>query len=241
MMNILLTNDDGINALGIKKVEQILKNYGNVFVVAPKVEQSGKACSINAFKSIRINKIDSNHIAVEGSPVDCVEVALAMLDVDFDLIVSGCNNGYNLAHDVMYSGTCGACVQALFAKKKAIALSIRHNSDFEVLDVFLNDTLKYIFDNDLLSTNYFLNVNFPDDINYKGFKISKVYANVHESYYPMPLSEKDCYVIYRKEHSEFNYSDRDVNVVSDGYISISPMSNNIFKEDDYNNLIKKIK
>ena len=53
-MNILLTNDDGINALGIKKVEQILKNYGNVFVVAPKVEQSGKACSINAFKSIKI-------------------------------------------------------------------------------------------------------------------------------------------------------------------------------------------
>ena len=158
-MNILLTNDDGINALGIKKVEEILKQYGNVFVVAPLVEQSGKACSINAYRSVKIHKIDKNHIAVDGSPVDCVEVALSMLDVDFDLIVSGCNNGYNLAHDVMYSGTCGACVQALFACKKAIALSMKYNQDVSLLDDLLPETLNYIFKNNLLSTNYFLNLN----------------------------------------------------------------------------------
>ena len=175
-MNILLTNDDGINALGIKKVEEILSEYGNVYVVAPLVEQSGKGCSINAFKGVKIHKINNNHIAVEGSPVDCVEVALAMLDVNFDLVVSGCNNGYNLSQDVMYSGTCGACVQANLAKKKAIALSIKNYHYFDNLDVVLKPTLDYVLKNDLLSENYFLNINFPTEVNHKGIKFTKVYA-----------------------------------------------------------------
>ncbi|MBR2385962.1 5'/3'-nucleotidase SurE, partial [bacterium] len=75
-MNILLTNDDGINSEGLKKLENVLKEYGKVFVVAPMVEQSGKACSINSFKGIKVKKIDKNHIAVDGSPVDCVEVGI---------------------------------------------------------------------------------------------------------------------------------------------------------------------
>ena len=100
-MNILLTNDDGINAPGIKKVESILQKYGNVYVVAPKYEQSGKACSINAFKGVSIEKIDKNHIAVEGSPVDCVEIALALLDIktrrkytEAEIVSLGCNSPF---------------------------------------------------------------------------------------------------------------------------------------------------
>ena len=240
-MNILLTNDDGINALGIKKVEEILSQYGNVYVVAPKVEQSGKACSINAFKGVKIHKIDKNHIAVEGSPVDCVEVALAMLDVDFDLVVSGCNNGYNLSQDVMYSGTCGACIQANLAKKKAIALSIKNYHYFDNLDVVLKPTLDYVLNNNLLSEKYFLNVNFPTEVSHKGFKFTKVYSPIYETYYPINTEENDVYIIARKPLNQYNNIDRDIIAVENGYISITPMSQTIFNENYYNELINKIK
>ena len=91
-MNILLTNDDGIDSIGLKKLEKILSEYGNVYVVAPKTQQSGKACSISAFFGVCVNKIDNNHLAVEGTPVDCVEVACAMINKKIDLVVSGCNS-----------------------------------------------------------------------------------------------------------------------------------------------------
>ena len=78
-MNIVLTNDDGIDSLGLKKLESVLSKYGNVYVVAPSVQQSGKACSISAFFGITMNKIDNNHLSVDGTPVDCVEVACALI------------------------------------------------------------------------------------------------------------------------------------------------------------------
>ena len=79
-MNILLTNDDGINSNGLKELEKVLLNYGNVYVFAPETQQSGKACSINSFIGIKVKKLDEFHYAVEGSPVDCVEAAYALLD-----------------------------------------------------------------------------------------------------------------------------------------------------------------
>ena len=240
-MNILLTNDDGINALGIKKVEEILKKYGNVYVVAPTVEQSGKACSINAYRGVKIHKIDSNHISVDGSPVDCVEIALAMIDVDFDLIVSGCNNGYNLSQDVMYSGTCGACIQSLLANKKAIALSIKNSSYFDLLDELLPQTLDYVFKNELLSNQYFLNINFPITLDHKGFMFTKVYTPINETYYPINTEEKDVYIIARKETKQYNNIDSDKNAVNEGYISITPMSQSIYNETMLDLLKNKIK
>ena len=159
-MNILLTNDDGIDSLGIKELERVLLNYGNVYVFAPKVQQSGKACSINTFMGINVYKIDEYHYSVIGSPVDCVEAACALINKKFDLVVSGCNNGYNLSNDIMYSGTCGACIQASFAKLKAIAFSCANSEYFYQIKTFAKDVLDYVLKNKLLSTDYFLNVNF---------------------------------------------------------------------------------
>lgn len=240
-MNILLTNDDGINAPGIKKVESILQKYGNVYVVAPKYEQSGKACSINAFKGVSIEIIDKNHIAVEGSPVDCVEIALALLDVKFDLVVSGCNAGYNLSQDIMYSGTCGACLQACFGSCKALALSIKSQEYFDLLDDLLPFTLDFIFKKNLLSSTYFLNVNFPINFNKKQFKITKVKDIIKESYYPIDNTLNNNYIIARKSIDEYIDGDVDFVAVKNGYISITPLSQSLYKKDIAVELINKIK
>ena len=96
-MNILLTNDDGFQAPGIEILESILKSYGTVYVVAPQQGKSGASASLTINRWINLKKIDDFHYAVDGNPVDCVIYGLNALNVKFDLVVSGCNNGYNLS------------------------------------------------------------------------------------------------------------------------------------------------
>lgn len=241
-MNILLTNDDGIDSKGLKILEKILLNYGNVYVFAPQHQQSGKACSINTFIGININKIDDRHYAVIGSPVDCVEAACAFFNHNIDLVVSGCNNGYNLSHDVMYSGTCGACIQASFSKIKSIAFSCFNSEYFYLLDKLVKPVLDFVFENNLLDTNYFLNVNFPKTDHVKGIKLTKIYEPVYETYTPLLVdSLENKYVIERKINKDYNFEDRDIVAIKNGYISITPLSQTIFKEEIYQNVLSKIK
>ena len=239
-MNILLTNDDGITSVGLAKLEKILSNYGNVYVVAPASQQSGKGCGISTFFGVIVNKIDNNHISVEGTPVDCVEVACAFIDKKIDLVVSGCNSGYNLSQDIMYSGTCGACVQASIAKIPSIAFSVKGKDYFEQVDKYAKEVLEYIFENDLLDSSYFLNVNIPIDES-KGIKLTKVYGPIYESYSPI-LIDSTCnkYVIERKAINCINSEDCDKVAVENGYISLTVLSQNLFKEKLFEKIEEKI-
>lgn len=241
-MNILLTNDDGINSIGLKELEKVLLNYGNVYVFAPETQQSGKACSINSFIGIKVKKINEFHYAVEGSPVDCVEAGYALLNKKIDLVVSGCNNGFNISNDIMYSGTCGACVQASFAKIKSIAFSCANYNYFYQIKDFAKEVLDFIFKNKLLSTRYFLNVNFPKVDNHKGIKLSKVYEPVYEKYFAIKTNkDTNEYVIVREKLNNTYKKDRDIDVLNDGYISITPLSQSLFKEDVYKKVKDKLK
>ena len=239
-MNILLTNDDGIDSLGLKKLEKILSNYGNVYVVAPSQQQSGKACSISTFLGITMKKLDNNHLSVDGTPVDCVEVACAMIKKKIDLVVSGCNSGYNLSQDVMYSGTCGACFQASLSNIPSIAFSVKGKEHFDQIDKYAKDVLDYIFDNDILDSSYFLNVNIPESSS-NGIMLTKIYEPIYESYYEVLVdSEANKYIINRKVINEINYADCDKVAVNNGYISITPLSQNLFKENIYKKVKAKI-
>ena len=199
-MNILLTNDDGFLAPGINALKAILQKYGDVYVVAPHYWQSGKSVGISFFNNLAIHKIDDRTWSVEGTPADCVIVATLVLDIKIDLIVSGVNNGYNLSYDSMYSGTCGACYQALMYSKKAIAFSVKKFFGEEMVQINedLENTLKYILDNDLLSDKYLLNVNFPlgDEIN--AINQTNVYYRKENTY-------------YIKQSSDRFYATRDIN------------------------------
>ena len=239
-MNILLTNDDGIESLGLKKLEKILSKYGNVYVVAPTYQQSGKACSISTFLGITLKKIDNNHLSVDGTPVDCVEVACAMLNKKIDLVVSGCNSGYNLSQDVMYSGTCGACFQASLSKIPSIAFSVKGKDYFEQVDKYADEVLNYIFENDIFDSSYFLNVNIPED-EVKGIMLTKIYEPIYESYYEVLIdSQINKYIINRKPINEIKYEDCDKVAIENKYISITPLSQNLFKENIYKKVKAKI-
>ena len=239
-MNIILTNDDGIDSLGLKKLEEVLSNYGNVYVVAPLTQQSGKACGISAFFGVCVNKIDNNHLSVEGTPVDCVEVACAMINKKIDLVVSGCNSGYNLSQDIMYSGTCGACVQASLSKIPSIAFSVKNKDYFHQIDKYAKEVLDYIFDNDLLDSSYFLNVNIPEGKS-KGIKLTKVFGPIYETYYPILIdSETNKYIIERKPINIINNEDCDKVAVNNGYISLTVLSQNLFKDELYKKVEEKL-
>lgn len=240
-MNILLTNDDGIDAKGILELESALKQFGNVYVVAPNECQSGKACAITAFKGVKIKRIDDNHIQVFGTPVDCVEVACAFYDVKFDLVVSGCNEGFNLGNDIMYSGTCGACIQSTFSNLKSIAFSCQNKFYFDNIKKFVPEVINFVLKNNLLSTEYYLNVNLPSVDKHKGIKITKIFSPIVERYFLREINvENDTYIIDREVLSNNNLEDSDYNSVMNGYISITPLSQNTFKKCFYNQVLEKI-
>ena len=131
-MKFLLTNDDGYNAQGIILLKDKLLKYGDVTIVAPFEHMSAKSASITVGQWLKVDKIDEKTYAVHGTPTDCTSLALAGLNIDCDVVVSGCNNGPNLSYDVVLSGTVGACLGAAVFRKKSVAFSAPYD-DFTCL------------------------------------------------------------------------------------------------------------
>ncbi|WP_414900126.1 5'/3'-nucleotidase SurE [Sphingomonas flavalba] len=125
-MRILLTNDDGINASGLKVLEAIAATLSDdIWVVAPSEEQSGAGHSLTLTRPVRVRTYSDRRFAVTGTPTDSVMMALAkiMADSPPDLILSGVNRGANLGEDVTYSGTVSAAMEGALAGVRSIALS----------------------------------------------------------------------------------------------------------------------
>lgn len=226
-MNILLTNDDGFLAPGLLALKEILKKYGDVYVIAPHYHQSGKSVGITFFKNLVIHQIDERTWSVEGTPADCVIVSSMLLKDKIDLVVSGVNNGYNMSYDAMYSGTCGACYQALMFGQKAVAFSV---AKFFVeghpqIDEEMEKVFKYIIDNNLLSNKYFLNVNMQEPRYEKplGIKFTKLYPRPSSFYMDVHNIPKHIFKVdhdYKVDTSDATY---DIPATDQGYISITPL------------------
>jgi 5'-nucleotidase len=125
-MRILLTNDDGVNATGLKVLERIARRFSDdVWIVAPTEEQSGAGHSLTLTRPVRLRRLGKRRFCVTGTPTDSVMMAIAHIMRDFppDLILSGVNRGENLGEDVTYSGTCSAAMEGALAGIPAIALS----------------------------------------------------------------------------------------------------------------------
>ena len=125
-MRILLTNDDGVNATGLKVLERIAARFSeDVWVVAPSDEQSGAGHSLTLTQPVRLRRLGERRFAVVGTPTDSVMMAIAhiMKDTPPDLVLSGVNRGANLGEDVTYSGTVSAAMEGALAGIPSIALS----------------------------------------------------------------------------------------------------------------------
>lgn len=222
-MIIVLTNDDGIESSKLKYAKKVLSKYGTVYTIAPKAEQSAKGMSLT-IGGFNFDKIDEFNYSVEGTPVDCVNFALGGLKLKPDFVFSGVNNGYNLGFDIKYSGTVGACFQAQYFGVKTIAASSDYKGSL-VLEKELEKTIDYIMDNDLLSKDYTLNVNFPPekDLESKGIKFTTPY---YRRYDYKPNMTENRYEPNRKLiRDDVLPDDSDGCAIRNGYTSISKLKN----------------
>ena len=227
MMRILVTNDDGVASPALPKLAAWASKFGEVTVVAPKIEQSGKSQAIDFKNPIEIKKImldgGIEAWAVNSTPADCVRFGVTGLKQDYDMVFSGINRGYNLGDDVSYSGTIGAIFEASRLGIKAIAFSTGIDS-FDNAIANLDNAYSYIEDNKLLETADLLNVNFPlEEI--KGIKITKQGAIFYSDDF-IKCGED----MYRQigEPIDTGSTDLtiDVSAVRNGYISITPVTAN---------------
>src|SRR5919205_472341 len=165
MTRILLTNDDGIHSDGLIKLEEALKPIGDVYVVAPASEMSGASHSLTLARPLRIRQLDSRHWSIDGTPTDCVTLALNKILPEEErphICVSGINHGGNLGDDATYSGTVAGALEATILGVPGLAFSLvaRENFDFtEAARFALVATRKVIEEG--LPDGTLLNVNIP--------------------------------------------------------------------------------
>ena len=133
MTRILVTNDDGIFSDGLTALAKALESIGEVTVVAPASEQSASAHSLTLTRPLRLRTIDERHFSIDGTPTDCVVIALAKIMANNlpDIVVSGINYGANLGDDVTYSGTVAGALEASVFGLPGIAVSLATRSDYD--------------------------------------------------------------------------------------------------------------
>ncbi len=179
--NILITNDDGIHAPGIKHLWQSIKDIANVTVIAPAAGQSAVGLSITVSHPLQIHKMDWHDEprawCVAGTPADCVKMALSVvLDNPPDLIVSGINRGTNAGRNVLYSGTVGGVIEGVLHDIPGIAFSCRDypSPKYENVEEYVPTVVEYVLNNPL-PIGTLLNVNFPEDTTkgVQGFKMTR--------------------------------------------------------------------
>ncbi len=124
-MRILVSNDDGVLAPGIRALAEALALIAEIDVIAPDRNRSGASNSLTLSRPLRVRRLDNGYHSVEGTPTDCVHLALTgFLDTTADLVVSGINDGANLGDDILYSGTVAAAMEGRFLGLPAIAISM---------------------------------------------------------------------------------------------------------------------
>ncbi len=165
MKHILLTNDDGIHAEGLRVLAAAFAGFANVSIVAPSSEQSGKAQSLTLRQPIICNPVGEREWAVEGTPADCVIVALhKLLTEKVDLVISGINHGANLGENAYYSGTVGAAREAALHHMPAVAMSLCSKAprvSFEPAARVARTAAELIF-KEGLPDQVLLNINVPE-------------------------------------------------------------------------------
>lgn len=223
-MRILITNDDGIGAAQLPGLIKWCMTMGDVTVVVPKYEQSGKSHSIEIHKPFEAKQVDlvpgATVWAVDSTPADCVRFACSCLKLTFDLVISGINRGLNLGYDTMYSGTFAAACEAVNNGIPAIALSTSVKY-YDQAITHLDEIFSYIRKHGLLEQNNLYNINIP--ANPAGIRITRQGGLYYvEDFQAM---ENDMYIPIGKP-TQPDSSDLTLDTVAhrQKYISISPMT-----------------
>ncbi len=232
-MKILLVNDDGINAPGIRAMAKVLAPLHEVFVVAPASEQSGMSQALSVGVPLIVHEADIGvegvwARSVEGTPADCTKLALEiLLKQKPDLVISGINNGANLGTDVLYSGTVGAAIEGYNHGIPSLAVSISHQGRIapEKIAAIIAEHLSCFYDSDKL---FMYNINFPDTL--KDGKIKFVFTRQGRRLYDnefdiVPQGDGSAaYKMQGRARDAAGDGTTDIETVNKGFISITPLS-----------------
>jgi 5'-nucleotidase len=228
-IRILLTNDDGIHAEGIEALENALKEIGDVYVVAPAAEMSGASHSLTLARPLRIRQIDERHWTVDGTPTDCVTVALNRILSEEEqphICASGINHGPNLGEDVTYSGTVAGALEATILGVPALAFSLlgRDNLDFgPAANVAVRLVKKALAEG--LPDATLLNVNVPRG-ELKGIKITRQgFKDAHPVISERTDPRGKLYYWIGEDRAGFHAVEggTDFHAIKDGYVSVTPI------------------
>ena len=245
-MNILITNDDGINADGLIELKKALEKEHNIYIIAPLKEQSGSSHSLTMNLPLRVYEYGKNFYAVDGTPTDCVMLGLNKIyeGIKFDLLVSGINYGANLGDDLTYSGTVAGAMEGCLMGIPSIALSI--DVDFQKRPVYIHyetaiQVLKILIENGLkFKKDTFLNINVPDKPlkKLKGIKITRQGKRTYKDVIVEnvdPRGEK-YYWIAGTPVVLCKDEDTDIFAVENDYVSITPVKMDLTDYDFMNEL-----
>ena len=245
---IFITNDDGIQALGIRTLARLMSRLGRVVVVAPDSARSGAGCSITPTTPVLLSAVEAldgtpcdallpqagpfpiAYYTCSGTPVDCVKVASEqVLDRDPDLMVSGINHGDNASVSVHYSGTVGAVTEAALKRWPAIAYSLRTFRKDANFAPFYDAVVKiasHVLAHGMPPYEC-LNVNFPEVETLSGIRVGRMsrgewtgeWADAHN-----PHGKKSFWLTGRFNNLEPESTDTDCWALEHGYASVTPIT-----------------
>jgi 5'-nucleotidase len=235
MPRILVTNDDGVHSEGIKTLADALKHLGDITVVAPIQEASAIGHALTLRRPLRIDTISPNVFAVDGTPTDCVNLAITqVLKGKPDLIVSGINKGWNLGDDVTYSGTVSGALEGALLEIPSIAVStqrIKDQCEFGPSATAAATVAQAVLERGLPKFTL-LNINVPMGPT-NGFRVTVQAKRNHVTVVDarMDPRHREYYWIEEGENEWEPHDRSDYQAVRDGYISITPLQPDMTAHD----------
>lgn len=247
---ILITNDDGHNASGLKILEEIAHALSDdVWIVAPEEEQSGKGHALSLHEPIRCRKIADKYYSVKGTPTDCVMMATHIIMPEKPtLLLSGINRGVNLAEDMTYSGTISAAMEGTICDVPSIAFSqeIMRNCPYDHFQTARDHGLSVA--RKLIAMPWekgiFINVNFPlNPKNVKGIRTTaqgfrddaEMFIDKRED----PRGSNYYWIGFRRQYGD-PAPDTDLAAIRDGYISVTPLHLDLTHERSLAGMTKEL-
>jgi 5'-nucleotidase len=238
-VRILLSNDDGYRARGINALREGLKGLGDLTVVAPDRNRSGASNSLTLEMPLRVGKAEPDVYFIEGTPTDCVHLAVSgLFPFEPDMVVSGVDDGSNLGDDVLYSGTVAAATEGRFLGKPSVAVSLHTDGlrgdaerHFETGAHYARQIVERLFATPLaftLGRAKILNVNVPNlpVSAVKGIKVTRL-GNRHRSE-PVIKAEdprgRPVYWVGPAGASQDSGPGTDFHAVAEGYVSVTPLT-----------------
>jgi 5'-nucleotidase len=229
---ILVTNDDGVHSPGLISIVDVMKNLGDVYVVAPDRERSAVSHALTMHRPLKVEELREHVYQINGTPTDCVAVGVnKILPERPAFVVSGINRGANLGDDITYSGTVSAAIESTIMGIPAFAVSLAAQKQtrslrFETASKVTLEIGKYILDNSL-PYDTLLNVNVPrvEAAGIKGIKLTRQGKRVYDDSIQEtfdPHGEKYYWIGGGNPYWEHG-ENTDIQAVQDNYISITPI------------------